>query len=541
MIPAAHQKVKAQAGRALGWPKGLRAKDSPGKVRKEMSNGVGIWQTPKLTVTIVEERSALPHPAGKKVAELETHKGEPVPRPPSQLCRQKVNDKEELSQSDSGGDSANLHGIRRSKCLGDTYIVINLPSNSSVPNSVVIPSNSALDSSDKYCEQQPQIAWDVSAQGGPQRVDPDRHKFPNFTNKFGSRVGHAAVHHSGRVTQDASHVGHAEGVRSGEATPDANHVGRGGFGEGVHSGQRTQDASHLGLGEGVHSGQRTQDTSNVAWTVSNSVSNSVASNSESGGKDSLSNSAKYLTSSVSDVVSSEHQAARQTDHCVQRAEPILESYETGCKGFNGGQQHQIIANLVGSSPAQVWHVGTKRGMAELSLAGSVSVLSKIWPQCPGRQVELGHKLLTLNEQSGHSNVLFVRGSKLDKTKGNKGVLRSLVSDWLRNQAPVVAYVKGRRGIMHDNARQICESVGGLGGCFPVCSCLVTPGVHSKGLILTNIPGLKKEFTECATQDSIGRTGSDRRWHCWIFQSIIKRLPRVLTSIRLTKEERQHHH
>ena len=115
------------------------------------------------------------------------------------------------------------------------------------------------------------------------------------------------------------------------------------------------------------------------------------------------------------------------------------------------------------------------------------------------------------------------------------MLISLVSDWLRDGKLVIVYVKGRLGALQDNARHIFRSVGSQGYWFPVCSCLAAPRVHSKGLTLTNIPALRKEYAECAKQGSQGKVG-DKSWHSWISSSIVRRVSRVIRSCRVPHEE-----
>ena len=233
---------------------------------------------------------------------------------------------------------------------------------------------------------------------------------------------------------------------------------------------------------------------------------------------------------------------RQTDHYVSSAEPSLETCASACNGnicnVGGQQQNNLIANPSADLPArQIWHVGVARGSLNLKQVEDFPVLRKTLLRCEGAQREIGHKFKVRNIKRSRPNVLLVRGCHFDRTHENEGVLKSLISSWLHGNQVVVVYVKGRCGVLQDNIKHTFKTVGSSGNWFPVCSCLSEPRVHCKGLVLTNVPELGTQFTECNAQATGIR---DQSWHNWVSDSIIKRIIRVFPSCNISKRQRHFH-
>lgn len=111
--------------------------------------------------------------------------------------------------------------------------------------------------------------------------------------------------------------------------------------------------------------------------------------------------------------------------------------------------NEIIANPVGCSPAQIWHVGNRTDSG-VKLVNCSLVKCFQWPYNSDACAKLGKSLFKGNRSSCTPFVLLVCGSKLNFGEPGCRVLQGVVNDWLRANLPIVVYAKDRKGPIHDS-------------------------------------------------------------------------------------------
>ena len=129
-----------------------------------------------------------------------------------------------------------------------------------------------------------------------------------------------------------------------------------------------------------------------------------------------------------------------------------------------GLYNEMLANPVGCSPAQIWHVGNLIGSAvELVKCSFVKCYS--WPYSSDACAKLCKSLFKEYRPSCTPHVLLVRGSKLNHGEPGCRAWPGLVRDWLRANWPTAVYVKNRKDSIHDEFGPIFISVGSGGHSF----------------------------------------------------------------------------
>ena len=184
---------------------------------------------------------------------------------------------------------------------------------------------------------------------------------------------------------------------------------------------------------------------------------------------------------LSNSLSQRSGSQRQTDNCGRAFAP-----SSGCNVYHNGcgLQRRIIANLSDFSPAQIWHVGARKD-SDVTLVCNLLVKGYILPFDSSTCAGVGKFLFRGNRASCTPHVLLAKGSKFNHSGPGRRVLLGVVRDWLRALWPIVVYVKNRKGCIHDGLGPILISFGSVGHSLPVCSCVVSLGVHNEGKIYTN--------------------------------------------------------
>ena len=199
-----------------------------------------------------------------------------------------------------------------------------------------------------------------------------------------------------------------------------------------------------------------------------------------------------------------------------------------------GLHNDLIANLVGCSPAQTWHVGNLADSA-VKLVKCSLVKCFQWPYHSDACAKFGKSLFKENRSFVTPHVSLVRGSKLKYGEPGCRVLQGVVKDWLRANWPIVVYVKNRKALTHELLGPIFTSVGSGGHSFPVCSCSGTLGEHSIGTLFANLKGSVHTCTECAVGDK--SKGKCKDWNGIAVGSALKRICNVQIACYIARFDR----